>query len=94
MEPEKQEQVRKDMATDVVIQSLPRIMHGEKSDPYKLEVTITRQTEILPDGLIEIHIDKSPKVPEDRAMDVMQHALIDMFGPNPRWNIITLPTGD
>jgi hypothetical protein len=82
------------MATDVVINSLPRIVHGGPADPYKVEVTITRQTEILPAGLVEIHIDKSPKVPEGRATDVMQHALIDILGHNPPFHIIMLPNGE
>lgn len=98
MQPEEKveikEAVRKALDTDMVAQEIPRIVHGRADDPYILEVTVTRQTDLLPPGLLEIHITKSPKVPEPRAMDVMQHALVDVFGPNPPLYLVPTPNGE
>lgn len=84
---------QKDMSRDMKVGELPRIVNGDRKSPYILEVTITRRTDILPAGLVEIHISKSPMVPEKRAEDVIKHALIDVLGPNPPFFTVDLPNG-
>ena len=97
MQPEEKveikEAVKKALDTDMVAQDLPRVVHGERDSPYMLEVTVTRQSDIIPADLIEININKSPKVSEERARDVIQHALIDVFGEFPPYFVVELPSG-
>lgn len=80
--------------SDVSVGELTRYVKGDHRSPYIVEVTVTRRTEIIPAGLVEIHISKSPRVPEKRAEDVITHALIDVFGPTPPFYLIPAAIGN
>lgn len=87
------EKTKEALKTDMVVKGIPRVCLGSERHPYRVEVTVTRRTEILPDGLIEIHINKAPQISEQRASDVIQHALVDLLGPNPPFYMVELPNG-